>query len=73
MVKVNMHEAQTNLSKLVDQALQGEGVLLAKRGRALVRLVSVEQTRPLGLHATQLSDEEAQAALEPLTKIPFQK
>lgn len=69
MTKVNMHEAKTNLSKLVDAALQGEEVILAKSGKALVRLVPVTATdeRPLGLHATPLSDEEAQAALSPLT------
>lgn len=30
MTKVNMHEAKTNLSKLVEQALKGKDVILAK-------------------------------------------
>jgi prevent-host-death family protein len=68
MIKVNMHEAKSNLSKLVEQALQGEEVILAKRGTPLVKLVPVvtSKERPLGLHAQPLSDQEAQAALDPL-------
>lgn len=69
MTKVNMHEAKTNLSKLVDAALKGEEVILAKSGKALVRLVPIElRERPIGLHQTQLSEEEAQAAMTPLTE-----
>ncbi|MCA9840233.1 MAG: type II toxin-antitoxin system prevent-host-death family antitoxin [Trueperaceae bacterium] len=68
MTKVNMHEAKTNLSKLVELALQGEDIILAKSGKALVRLVPVEtEERPVGLHASPLSDTEAQAALDPLS------
>jgi prevent-host-death family protein len=68
MTKVNMHEAKSNLSKLVEKALQGEEVILAKGGKALVRLVPVEgDERPIGLHATQLSDSEASEAMKPLS------
>ena len=70
MTKVNMHEAKTNLSKLVEQALRGEDVILAKNGEALVRLVPVDlpaELRPMGLHAATLSKDEAQAALHPLS------
>ncbi len=69
MMKVNMHEAKTNLSKLVDKALQGEEIILARSGKALVRLVPVatEEQRPIGLHATTLSDDEAKAAMTPLS------
>lgn len=66
MTKVNMHEAKTNLSKLVEQALKGEDVILAKNGEALVRLVPVDlpiEQRPVGLHATSLTEQEAQEAL----------
>jgi len=62
-----MHDAKTNLSKLVEQVLAGDEVILARNGQALVRLVPVEEDlRPLGLHATNLSDEEAEEALRPL-------
>jgi prevent-host-death family protein len=39
MLKVNMYEAKTQLSKLVERALAGETVLIAKAGVPVVRLV----------------------------------
>lgn len=73
MTKVNMHEAKTNLSKLVDRALRGEEVILARSGKPLVRLVPVAATakRPVGLHAVGLTDAEAAEAMRPLTEEEF--
>jgi prevent-host-death family protein len=51
-MKVNMHDAKTNFSKLVDRALQGEEVVVARNGKALVRLVPIREDgglRPVGL------------------------
>ena len=48
-VVVNMHQAKTELSKLVAQALAGEEVILARNGRPVVRLVPVRQERVPGL------------------------
>ena len=47
MATVNMHEAKTHLSRLVDAALAGEEVLIARAGKVAVRLVPVppEPTR----------------------------
>lgn len=42
MLTVNMHEAKTKLSKLVEAALGGEEVVIAKAGKPMVRLVRVE-------------------------------
>jgi prevent-host-death family protein len=39
MKQVNMHEAKTHLSRLVDEAAAGEEVVIAKAGRPLVKLV----------------------------------
>ncbi len=39
---VNMHEAKTHLSKLVEDVLSGEEIILAKAGKPLVRLVPYE-------------------------------
>jgi prevent-host-death family protein len=36
---VNIHEAKTHFSKLVDRVLQGEEVVIAKAGRPVARLV----------------------------------
>lgn len=35
----NIYEAKTNLSKLIQEALQGEEVIISKAGKPLVRLV----------------------------------
>ena len=42
MHTVNIHEAKTQLSKLVDQAAKGEPFIIAKSGKPLVRVVAVE-------------------------------
>jgi prevent-host-death family protein len=41
MKQVGMHEAKTNLSKLVEQAEAGEEIVIARNGRPVVRLVPV--------------------------------
>lgn len=38
----NMHEAKTHFSKLVERALAGEDIVVAKAGKPSVRLVPVE-------------------------------
>ena len=42
MVTVNIHEAKTQLSKLVDQAVKGESFVIAKAGRPLVKVTALE-------------------------------
>jgi len=41
MAQVNMHEAKTTLSKLVERAEAGEEVVIARNGTPVVRLVPV--------------------------------
>ena len=36
MQQVNVHEAKTNLSKLIDQAVKGEPFIIAKSGKPMV-------------------------------------
>jgi prevent-host-death family protein len=43
---VNMHEAKTELSKLVERALAGEDIVIARAGVPVVRLVPVQRTAP---------------------------
>ena len=38
----NIHEAKSSLSKLIEQALQGEEVVIAKAGTPVVRLVPIQ-------------------------------
>ena len=42
MVTVNIHEAKTQLSKLVDQAAKGEPFVIAKAGKPLVRVSALD-------------------------------
>ena len=42
---VNIHEAKTHLSKIVDQAAAGREVIIAKAGRRVAKLVPLE-SRP---------------------------
>lgn len=42
MQKVNIHEAKTTLSKLVDQAANGEPFIIAKAGKPMVKVVPLE-------------------------------
>ena len=41
-VTVNLHEAKTHLSRLVDQAAKGREFVIAKAGRPIVRVVPIE-------------------------------
>ena len=45
MVTVNVHEAKTNLSRLLAQVEAGEDVVIARNGKPVARLVRC--TRPL--------------------------
>ncbi len=42
---VNMHQAKTSLSRLVERALDGEDVVIARNGEPLVRLVPIAKQR----------------------------
>jgi antitoxin (DNA-binding transcriptional repressor) of toxin-antitoxin stability system len=42
MTIVNIHEAKTHLSKLVDQAARGEAVVIARAGKPLVRMAALD-------------------------------
>ena len=36
---VNIHDAKTNFSKLINQVLKGDDIIIARDGKPLVRLV----------------------------------
>jgi prevent-host-death family protein len=42
MRTVNMHEAKTHLSRLVDQAAKGEPFVIAKAGKPMVKVVPID-------------------------------
>ncbi|MBI2897572.1 MAG: type II toxin-antitoxin system prevent-host-death family antitoxin [Deltaproteobacteria bacterium] len=48
MTRVNVAEAKTRLSQLIDAALQGEDVVIARRNRPLVKLTVVHAAKKAG-------------------------
>ena len=42
MRSVNIHEAKTHLSKLIEQAVKGEAFVIAKAGRPLVKVAALD-------------------------------
>ncbi|MGA3125519.1 MAG: type II toxin-antitoxin system prevent-host-death family antitoxin [Candidatus Korobacteraceae bacterium] len=60
MKSINIHEAKTQLSRLVDQAASGEPFIIAKAGKPLVKVTPLDtpigkQVRRLGFLAGQFS------------------
>jgi prevent-host-death family protein len=57
---VNIHEAKTQLSKLVDLAAKGEPFIIAKAGKPLVKVTAIDaplpaQVRRFGFMAGMIS------------------
>ena len=46
MSAINIHEAKARLSELLDRALAGEEVVIARAGKPLARLVPVDDIGP---------------------------
>lgn len=44
---VNIHEAKTNLSRLVDEVANGAEVVIAKSGKPVAKLVPLAKNRPV--------------------------
>jgi prevent-host-death family protein len=56
-MEVNVHEAKTNFSKLLQRVAAGEEIIIAKAGVPVAKLVPVEQKRPkrkLGLYSGEI-------------------
>jgi prevent-host-death family protein len=46
MMTVNIHEAKTHLSRLIEQAIKGEPFIIAKAGKPLVKVTALEPAKP---------------------------
>lgn len=58
MITVNIHEAKTQLSKLIARAVKGESFVIAKAGKPLVRVTALDAPAPpqrLGFLAGEIS------------------
>ncbi|MBL0168012.1 MAG: type II toxin-antitoxin system prevent-host-death family antitoxin [Propionivibrio sp.] len=63
MQTVNIHEAKTQLSRLIEQAVQGDSFIIARAGKPLVKVTRLDaptsgQARRLGFMAGQISVPE---------------
>lgn len=47
MATVNIHEAKTQFSKLIEAVAQGEEIIIAKAGKPAARLVPVDTPLPV--------------------------
>ena len=69
MRMVNVHEAKTQFSRLIDAAHAGETILVAKDGKPWARLVPLEADQPRrqpGVLRGQLQLPATEALLAPL-------
>ena len=66
-MEVNIHQAKSQLSKLIERARSGDEVIIAKAGKPVVKLVPVERSSPreFGSAAGQITFQEGWDA--PLT------
>jgi len=58
MVTVNIHEAKTQLSKLIERAVKGETFVIAKAGKPLVKVTALDAPnapRRLGFMAGEIT------------------
>ncbi len=46
MRTINIHEAKTHLSRLVEEAVRGEAFVIAKAGRPMVKVTALEAPEP---------------------------
>lgn len=76
MKTVNIHEAKTNLSKLVEEASKGESFIIAKAGKPIVKVTALDaptgaQARKLGFMRGQISvpDDFDQIGKEEIEKL----
>lgn len=79
MTTVNIHEAKTHLSRLIDQAVNGQPFIIAKAGKPLVKVIALDaptSPRRLGFLEGEISvpkdfdrmGDEAIAAMFGLTE-----
>lgn len=47
MLTVNIHDAKTNLSKLIAMAVKGQPFIIAKAGKPLVKVEALEDQPPV--------------------------
>jgi prevent-host-death family protein len=69
-MQVNIHEAKTQLSKLIEAAERGEDVIIARNGRPVVRMQALPQRKGKFKFGPipELIGTQAPDFLEPMTE-----
>jgi prevent-host-death family protein len=57
MRQVNIHEAKTHLSRLVDEAGEGETIIMAKAGKPVAALVPLDVIKAISTSADEAGKE----------------
>lgn len=47
METVNIHQAKTHLSRLIEKAAKGESFIIAKAGKPMVKVTAIEHDAPV--------------------------
>ena len=71
MLTVNMHDAKTNLSKLIAGALQGQPFIIAKAGKRLVKVEALDEGAVPVVKDRGLGSLEGKWAVPDDIKTPF--
>lgn len=56
-MQVNIHQAKTQLSRLLSRVSEGEEIIIARNGKPVARLVPMSpkpQERPIGIYKGQI-------------------
>jgi prevent-host-death family protein len=65
---INLYDAKTNLSSIIERALDGETIVIAKRGQGLVKLVPIKgkpKKRKLGFVKVEIGPDFERRCMEP--------
>lgn len=77
MTAVNIHQAKTHLSRLVDRAAAGEEIVIAKAGKPVAKLVPLARDlaprRPGGMEGQIRMTDDFDAPLPPDLQAAFQR
>jgi len=46
MLIINIHQAKTTFSKLIEAAMHGEEIIIAKAGKPVARLMPITEVKP---------------------------
>jgi prevent-host-death family protein len=49
---VNIHEAKTHLSRLIEEAVQGKPFVIAKAGKPVVKVTAIDAPEPAAVRRT---------------------